>query len=138
MIIEEGKLKMRRNLFKTKNRSKSTEIETRGGATSVVFLDLTWTESDFWDQARIKLIDLIESAPGPIFIATSSRLPALFDNPRDFKLKILPLLNQKIRSAGNFFDLNRLLNSNPILARSSRVSRAPPRHNPPLFSLSSW
>ena len=105
MIIEEGKLKMRRNLFKTKNRSKSTEIETRGGATSVVFLDLTWTESDFWDQARIKLIDLIESAPGPIFIATSSRLPALFDNPRDFKLKILPLLNQKIRSAGNFFRL---------------------------------
>ena len=109
MIIEEGKLKMRRNLFKAKNRSKSTEIETRGGAMSVVFLDLTWTETDFWDQARIKLIDLIENAPGPIFIATSSKIPALFDNPRDFKRKILPLLNQKIRSAGKFFGFNRFL-----------------------------
>ena len=53
MLVEDGKLKMRKNLYKQNTPAISTEIETRGGALSVVFLDLTWTELDFWDQVWV-------------------------------------------------------------------------------------
>ena len=102
MRVVGGKLKMRR----VRQRGKSVEnVEiSRSGPITVVLLDITWSKYEFWTQAKEKLISLLDSAPGVVYVANISpfaRKPALFKNQLHFKLRVLPLLNQRIANEGN-------------------------------------
>ena len=101
--IVHGKLKLRRSHMR--GRMVKSEVAIKGGPLSVVLLDMTWSEGDYWHQAKAKLINLLENAPGLVYVATLSpfsKTPALFKNQMHFQSRILPLLSQRAMNKGIF------------------------------------
>ena len=102
--VVDGKLKMRKSHMRGK--MVTNEIAIKGGPLSVVLLDMTWSDDDYWDQAKTKLMNLLANAPGLVYVATLSpfsKTPALFKNQIQFQSRVLPLLSQRAKNKGTFY-----------------------------------
>ena len=91
-------------------------------AVNIIFLDMTWHETEYWIQARDAIRDLYPDLRGAVHLAPVgiSRKVALISNKETFFTRTLPMLNQRA------FNPSMLLNESErhlqILFRSSILS----------------
>lgn len=66
-------------------------------AVNIIFLDMTWHETEYWIQARDAIRDLYPDLRGAVHLAPVgiSRKVALISNKETFFTRTLPMLNQR-------------------------------------------